>query len=113
MSTKPDEDRAIDEVVTRLSERFPALARDHVHAIVQEELHRFDGGRVRDFVPVLVERAAKKRLREEAEPVEVRADGAAASAAPVDEPIELDPMEIERRSRESGLLLGDLGGGPS
>ena len=38
-------------------------------------------------------------------------DAAAASAAPADEPLELDPMEVERRSREPGLLLGDLGGG--
>jgi hypothetical protein len=116
MSQKPDEDRAIDEVVSRLSEKFPALSTEHIAAVVDEEVHRFDGGRVRDFVPVLVERAAKQRLKAEARAIEVSPDAAAASpapAAPVDEALELDPMEVERGSRESGLLLGDLGGGPN
>jgi hypothetical protein len=115
MSQKPDEDRAIDEVVSRLSEKFPSLTPEHVEEVVEEELHRFDGGRVRDFVPVLVERAAKQRLKAEAKAVDASPDAATAaggSAAPVDEPVELDPMEVDRRSRESGLLLGDLGGGP-
>ena len=114
MSQKPDEDRAIDEVISRLSEKFPSLSHEHIEAVVDEELHRLDGGRVRDFVPVLVERAAKQRLKAEAKAVDVSPDAAAASgvtAAPVDEPLELDPLEVERRSRESGLLLGDLGGG--
>ena len=66
MSTKPDEDRAIDEVVSRLSEKFQALSPEHIKDVVDQELHRFDGGRVRDFVPVLVERAAKQRLKAEA-----------------------------------------------
>ncbi|MDR6905787.1 hypothetical protein J2X63_001473 [Agromyces sp. 3263] len=116
MSQKPDEDRAIDEVVSRLSERFPTVSPEHIEAVVDEELHKFDGGRVRDFVPVLVERAAKKRLKAEGAAVDVPTDAAAASVSatePVDEPLELDPMELERRSRESGLLLGDLGGGPN
>ena len=113
MSQKPDEDRAIDEVISRLSEKFPSLSHEHIEAVVDEELHRLDGGRVRDFVPVLVERAAKHRLKAEGTAVEVPTDAAAASAAPLDEPLELDPMEVDRRSRESGLLLGDLGGGPN
>ncbi|WP_203230680.1 three-helix bundle dimerization domain-containing protein [Agromyces humi] len=114
MSTKPDEDRAIDEVVSRLSEKFPALSPEYIKGVVDEELHRFDGGRVRDFVPVLVERAAKQRLKAEAKAVDAPTDAATGSggpAAPVDEPVELDPMEVDRRSRQSGLLLGDLGGG--
>ena len=114
MSTKPDEDRAIDEVVSRLSEKFGALSPEHIKDVVDEELHQFDGGRVRDFVPVLVERAAKQRLKAEAKAVDASPDAATAaggSAAPVDEPVELDPMEVDRRSRQSGLLLGDLGGG--
>jgi hypothetical protein len=111
MSQKPDEDRAIDEVVSRLSERFPTVSPERIAVVVDEELHRFDGGRVRDFVPVLVERAAKKRLKAEGATLDSPTDAAAASAAPADDPLELDPMEVERRSREPGLLLGDLGGG--
>ena len=40
MSQKPDEDRAIDEVVSRLSEKFPSLSPEHgyevAHATVVE-----------------------------------------------------------------------------
>jgi hypothetical protein len=60
-----DESHAIDEVVERLADRFPTLERSHVEEIVQDEWHRLDEGRVRDFVPVLVEHDARKRLRRE------------------------------------------------
>jgi len=64
-----DEAHAIGEVVDRLGDRFPSLARAHVEQIVHEEWHRLDQGRVRDFVPVLVEHEARERLRREATPV--------------------------------------------
>jgi len=108
-----DEDRAMENIVDRLSQRFPSLTRDHVQQVVDEEFARLEEGRIRDFVPVLVEHAAKKRLSIEAEPASIPVDESAAAAPATDEPVELDPMEIERRSRSSGFLFGDLGGGPT
>lgn len=109
-----DEHQAIEHVIARLVERFPALSDDHVRQVVDEELHRLDANPVRDFIPVLVEHAATERLREEAVPVGTPIDDRG-GAAVTDDPPELDPMEIERREREAhgGFLFGDLGGGPS
>ena len=111
--SEPDEDRVMEKVIDRLSGQFPSLTRDHVQQIVDEEFARLEVGRIRDFVPVLVEHAAKERLRNEAEPVSIPADESAVAPPTTDEPVELDPMEIERRSRHSGFLFGDLGGGPT
>jgi hypothetical protein len=63
-----DEEREIDDVVDRLAGRFPSVDRALVDEIVHDEFHQLDGGRVRDFVPVLVERAAHDRLRKMADP---------------------------------------------
>ncbi|WP_229276279.1 three-helix bundle dimerization domain-containing protein [Agromyces kandeliae] len=115
MTTEADEQQAVEHVVSRLLERFPSLSEDHVHAIVDEEHHRFDGRPVRDFVPVLVEREARKRLKAEAKSVDVEPDAAALAAA--DEVrradgAEVDPMELARRREVDGsdFLFGDLGG---
>ena len=107
-----DEGQAIAQVVDRLAAQFPSLARERVQQVVDEERERVAGGRVRDFVPVLVEHEAKERLRAEAEQVHAPA-GAGDIARVPDDPVELDPMEVERNSRRSGFLFGDLGGGPS
>jgi hypothetical protein len=110
-----DEGRAIEGVVSRLAARFPTLARDHIAEVVREEQHRIDGGSVQDFVPVLAEHAARERLRAEADPAYVPTEGTDAPAAegpPLDQSIDLDPMEIERISRRGGFLFGDIGGGP-
>ncbi len=108
-----EEDQAMETVVDRLSERFPSLGRQHVQEIVDEEHQRLESAPIRDFVPVLVEHAAKVRLREEAEPVSITVDEEAAADFVLDDPVHPDPMEVERKSRSSGPLFGDLGGGPS
>ncbi|WP_235825135.1 three-helix bundle dimerization domain-containing protein [Agromyces badenianii] len=119
-----EEGRAVDEVIDRLVDRFPDLPRDHIAAVVQHAHLELEGNAVRDFVPVLVERAAKQQLKQEANAVpapvgEAPAVGPAGDPQELDpmelDPMELDPMEIERRAREreSGFLFGDLGGGPS
>ena len=51
-----DEQRAIDEVVERISTRYPSLSRELIRDQVDVQLASFDGSTVRDFVPVLVER---------------------------------------------------------
>lgn len=59
---RDDEVKALGIVVERLAERFPHLSRSSIEEAVREEHQALDGGRVRDFVPVLVEHAAKARL---------------------------------------------------
>jgi hypothetical protein len=71
-----NEAQAIDEVAERLADRFPTLERSHVEEIVQDEWRRLDDGRVRDFVPVLVEHDARGRLRKESRKAERTSDGA-------------------------------------
>ncbi|MGM7774462.1 three-helix bundle dimerization domain-containing protein [Arthrobacter sp. KNU-44] len=57
-----DELKAIDSVVDRLAERFPHVPRLSVEETVREEHQALAGGRIRDYVPVLVEHAARARL---------------------------------------------------
>ena len=113
-----EEVRAVDEVVDRLVGRFPDLSRDRIAAVVETAHLELEGNPVRDFVPVLVERTAKQRLKQEATASPVLTDPAPAEGRGPDgdaDVVELDPMEIERRAREreSGFLFGDLGGCPN
>ena len=57
------EDQGIARVVDRLSDRFPTLGRARVEQVVAETRRLLDGNPIRDYVPVLVERTAKDRLR--------------------------------------------------
>jgi hypothetical protein len=59
----PDEERELTDVIDRLMKKFPAASRDEVEGAVTAEHEALDGHRLRDFVPVLVEKQAKKRLR--------------------------------------------------
>lgn len=59
----PDEAKEIDEVIDRLMAKFPDATRDEVVDAVSAEHQALMGNRVRDFVPVLVEKQAKRRLR--------------------------------------------------
>lgn len=70
-----DEDQAIAHVQDRLIERFPDVGTEAVRLAVQDVHNRFDG-RVRNYVPILVEREAAIRLAE----LSVRADRERAEA---------------------------------
>lgn len=59
----PDEAKEIDEVIERLMTKFPTATRDEVVEVVSKEHEALMGNRVRDFVPVLVEKQAKRRLK--------------------------------------------------
>lgn len=50
------------QVSTRLSGRFPQVPSQRVTALVEETYHTFDSARVRDFLEILVEKAAADRL---------------------------------------------------
>jgi hypothetical protein len=61
----PQEERAlILDVVRRLADKYTALPLDHVAAVVQHVYSRFHSSRVRDFIPLLVERLADEELED-------------------------------------------------
>ena len=109
----PVEHHAVENVIARLTARFPSLSQDRVQQVVDEELARFEDGRVREYIPALVEHAADERLREEADPASVTSGDPGGPPVVPDDASEMDPMEIERKAREqrAGFLFGDLGGG--
>ena len=43
----PVEHHAVENVIARLTARFPSLSQDRVQQVVDEELARFEDGRVR------------------------------------------------------------------
>ncbi|WEO76585.1 hypothetical protein BJQ94_14620 [Cryobacterium sp. SO2] len=107
-----DETQAIDQVIDRLSQRFPTLDRDHIVNVVHDEHEHLEEGRVRDFVPVLVEKAAKNRLKREAKDTGVVVEQPEAPASSPDTATDPDPMEVERASRDGhgSHLFGGLVG---
>jgi hypothetical protein len=52
----------IDQIVTELAVRFPAVPSETVRTVVTEEFGFFDGAAISTFVPVLVAKAATARL---------------------------------------------------
>ncbi len=74
---REDEARALVAVINSLSERFPDMPRPDIESVVAEEHGNLNGGPVRDYVPLLVEHAAKKRLTKMA--AEVRVAGGPSS----------------------------------
>lgn len=58
-----DESKAISEIVQRLQEQFPAVSPESVTDAVERARATFSGAKVRDFVPVLIEKEAKARLK--------------------------------------------------
>lgn len=58
-----DEEKAVGEIVERLHERFPDASLEAVHEAVGKARASFDTAKVRDFVPVLIEKEAKAWLK--------------------------------------------------
>ena len=56
------EAEAISRIVQRLREQFPEVPSDALGEVVHGHYEEFDGRPVRDFVPVLVERATRAHL---------------------------------------------------
>jgi hypothetical protein len=59
---RTEEDRLIGEVVDRLRKVFPDVPEPAVAEAVTSSRRRFDNARIRDFVPLFVERNAKENL---------------------------------------------------
>ena len=56
------EQKALDQIAERLATRFPDLPADAIAHAVQGRYAEFEGSRIRDFVPVLVERSVRADL---------------------------------------------------
>jgi hypothetical protein len=59
------ESKALEQTAERLAKLFPQVDSAHVRQLVREVSSAFQDAPVRDYVPVLVEREVKHRLREE------------------------------------------------
>jgi hypothetical protein len=56
------EQTVIEQVVARLTSRYPTISESTVASVVRDVHSRFEGRPLRDFVPLLVERHAKSEL---------------------------------------------------
>lgn len=56
------EQTIMDHVVVRLAQRYPALPEGTIVEVVRQNHARFDGRRVRDYIPLFVERGATEQL---------------------------------------------------
>jgi hypothetical protein len=56
------EKTAIEQLVDRLKQNYPDVSADTIVTVVHQNHARFHGRPVRDFVPLLVERGAKREL---------------------------------------------------
>jgi hypothetical protein len=54
---------AIQQLTQRLQLSFPTITPETVTTVVHHNHSRFDGRPVRDFVPLFVERGAKRELQ--------------------------------------------------
>jgi hypothetical protein len=59
----PDEQRELEVVIERLTKQFPSSTRAEIEGAVTVEYLALADNPIRDFVPVLVERQAKRRLK--------------------------------------------------
>lgn len=62
--TIADEEQAVADVIERLATRFPHLPKERVAEVVTATSAQFASAKVRDFVPVLVEREARAQLEQ-------------------------------------------------
>ena len=52
----------IDQLVVRLTSRYPAISESTVSMVVRDIHAKYDGRPLRDFIPLFVERNAKNEL---------------------------------------------------
>lgn len=64
MATDIDIDEIHRHVTARLREKFPQVPAGEVESVVRAEVDLLARGTVRDYIEVLAERGAKRRLRD-------------------------------------------------
>jgi hypothetical protein len=63
VTTDIEDEDALRQVVDRLQEKFPELPREQIEAAARIEFDELAGRPVHDYLSILTERAAKKRLK--------------------------------------------------
>ncbi|SFN85309.1 three-helix bundle dimerization domain-containing protein [Mycetocola miduiensis] len=58
-----DDEETIRQVADTLEVKYPDMARAELEAIVREEFGAISGRPVRDYLSILTERAARKRIK--------------------------------------------------
>ena len=56
------EQTVIEQLVERLSQRYPSVPADKVAEVVNDRYARFADRPIRDYIPLFVERAARTEL---------------------------------------------------
>ena len=56
------EEKALDALIRRLMEQFPEVEQEEIVRAVHGRYEQFEDSRIRDFVPVLVERAVRTEI---------------------------------------------------
>ena len=56
------EECALHDLIRRLVEQFPEVEQDEIVRAVHGRYEQFEDSRIRDFVPVLVERAVRTEI---------------------------------------------------
>jgi hypothetical protein len=69
VTTEVNPEEVVLQVSERLRARFPDAGADEVDRVVRSELAELVDRPVQDYLSVLTERAAKKRLKKDREPV--------------------------------------------
>lgn len=59
----------IEEVIARMIIRYPAIPPADIENTVRTVHSRFVSGRIRNFVPLLVEKAARRHITESVSPM--------------------------------------------
>lgn len=60
-----EQDSTISKITDRLAARFPTADRHRIERVVDEEYRALDAGRIKTYLPTLVENSARNRLRRE------------------------------------------------
>jgi hypothetical protein len=68
VTTNPDDEQTIQQVIEKLAVKHPDTSRQALEAMVREEFNELSGRPVRDYLFILTERATKKRLKKSARP---------------------------------------------
>jgi hypothetical protein len=58
-----DEETLLGEIQRRLLDEFPSVSPPAVNALIRKERARFETSQIRDFVPLLVEKHARRELK--------------------------------------------------
>lgn len=62
-TSNADASREVNRVTARLAQQFPELSAEQIEHAVHGEFARFHGAAIRDYVPILVERTSREKLR--------------------------------------------------